>query len=319
MSVNPILQNNNQAQLDALTREDIMGDMVYAASLSYYAQMIAQGKMATRPLGTHYELVGSSGIIGYKPQVEKLFGMPIRLKAGGMSCDIIDAVMTEHSNNDQAKHVQANRQIGMIGSSLEHQVLEQLFAQNGEQGFSAVKAIQLANEQGQKIYTITKDNYQEVIPQLQLASHAIADIRAAAQAGLTVTTHQKRISINGYTGEGYIILNDRGVGAYLINGGLYGGILAVRQFLSLYMIELNLLDAGSLFLFGSIPKRWIGVNPFLLGSVNELTSVLRGIFKNPIALQLFMRMWLIPTITILAVFIGTYNFTILVQAIIHGI
>ena len=219
------LQSSNQAQINSLTREDIMGDMVYAATLSYYAQMIAQGKMALRPLKAHFELVGSSGIIGYKPQVEKFFGLPIRLKAGGMSCDLIDADMTEHSNNDHTKHVQANQQIGMIGSSLEHQVLEQLFATDtNAEGFSAVKAIQLANEQGQKIYTITKDNYQAVIPQLQLAPAAIADIRAAAKAGYTVTTHEKRIHINGYTGEGYIVLNDRGTGAYLINGGLYGGI-----------------------------------------------------------------------------------------------
>jgi len=217
------LQNSNQTQINSLTREDIMGDMVYAASLSYYAQMIAQGKMAVRALDTHYELVGSSGIIGYKPQVEKLFGLPIRLKAGGMNCDLIDTEMTEQSNNDQKKHVQANQQLGIIGSSLEHQVLEQLFATDTQaEGFSAVKAIQLANEQGQKIYTITKENYQEVLPKLQLATYAIDDIRNAAQAGLTITTHEKRISINGYTGEGYIILNERGGGAYLINGGLYG-------------------------------------------------------------------------------------------------
>ena len=223
------LQSSNQTAIDSLTREDVLGDMVYAASLSYYAQMIAQGKMAVRPLKAYYELVGSSGIIGYKPKVEKLFGLPTRLTAGGMSCDLIDADMTEHSDNDHSKHVQANQQLGIIGSSLEHQVLEQLFAQHGEQGFSAVKAIQLANEEGQKIYTITQDNYQTIIPQLQLAPKAIADIQAAAQAGLTVTTHQKRISINGYTGEGYIVLNERGDGAYLINGGLYGGVIALAQ------------------------------------------------------------------------------------------
>jgi len=188
------LQNSNQTQINSLTREDIMGDMVYASSLSYYAQMIAQGKMAVRALDTHYELVGSSGIIGYKPQVEKLFGLPIRLKAGGMNCDLIDTEMTEQSNNNQTKHVQANQQLGIIGSSLEHQVLEQLFAQNGEQAFSAVKAIQLANEQGQKIYTITKENYQEVLPKLQLAQHAITDIRNAAQAGLTIL-HMKNVSL----------------------------------------------------------------------------------------------------------------------------
>ena len=120
------------------------------------------------------------------------------------------------------KHIQANRQLGMIGSAL-----EQLFATDTKaEGFSAVKAIQLANAQGQKIFTVTKDNYETVIPQLQLAPAAIADIRAAAKAGYTVTTHEKRIHINGYTGEGYIVLNDRGTGAYMINGGLYGGLLA---------------------------------------------------------------------------------------------
>jgi len=202
--------------------------MVYAATLSYYAQMIAQGKMATRPLKAAFEVVGSSGIIGYKPKIAKRFGLPTGLSAGGMNCDLIDAHMAGQSQGDAQRHLQANQQLGMIGSSLEHQVLEQLFATDtNAQGFSAVKAIQLANQQGQKIYTITQENYQEIIPQLQLAPDAIADIQGAARAGLTVTTHQKRISINGYTGEGYIILKERGTGAYLINGGLYGGGIAL--------------------------------------------------------------------------------------------
>ncbi|MEA2027964.1 MAG: hypothetical protein U9N49_03190, partial [Campylobacterota bacterium] len=42
--------------------------------------------------------------------------------------------------------------------------------------------IQVANQEGQKIFTITKDNYQEIIPQLNLASSAIADIESAAKA-----------------------------------------------------------------------------------------------------------------------------------------
>ena len=65
------LQNSDQTAIDSLRREDILGDMVYAATLSYYAQMIAQGKMATRPLNTEFELVGSSGIIGYKPKLDR--------------------------------------------------------------------------------------------------------------------------------------------------------------------------------------------------------------------------------------------------------
>ena len=83
--------------------------------------------------------------------------------------------MVQETDNDPVKRIQANQQIGIIGSSLEHQVLEQLFARDTEaEGFSAVKAIQLANLQGQKIYTITKDNYEETLPMLHLAPAAIA-------------------------------------------------------------------------------------------------------------------------------------------------
>ena len=223
-----ILQSQESTAIAALDREDIMGDMVYAASLSYYAQMIAQGKMALRPLKAHYELVSSSGVIGYKPTVYKLYGMPVSLQAGGMSCDLIDVEMVEQNSNDAQKRIQANKQLGIIGSSLEHLVLEQLFATDtNAEGFSAVKALQIANKQGQKIYTITKENYQAILPKLQLAPAAIADIKSAAEAGYTVTTHEKRITLNGYTGEGYIILNDQGVGAYMINGGMYGGVIVL--------------------------------------------------------------------------------------------
>ena len=187
--------------------------------------MIAKEKLTALSLDSRYELAGSSGVIGYKPNVDKLFGMPIKLTAGGMGCDLIDTNMVATLERDGEKYIQTNKSLGVIGSSLEHLVLEQLFATNGEQGFSAVKAIQVANQEGQKIFTITQDNYQEIIPQLNLAPAAIADIESAAKAGYTVTTHQNRISLNGYTGEGYIILDSSGNGAWMINGGMYGGFL----------------------------------------------------------------------------------------------
>ena len=200
-----------------------------------------------------YELAGSSGVIGYKPNVDKLFGMPIKLTAGGMSCDLIDTHMVETTHNEIEKHIQTNKSLGVIGSSLEHLVLEQLFATNGEQGFSAVKAMQVANQEGQKIFTITKDNYQEIIPQLNLAPAAIADIESAAKAGYTVTTHQNRISLNGYTGEGYIILDSSGNGAWMINGGMYGGYLT--SLLSGYIASFVFaLDFSFKNVYGNLPK-----------------------------------------------------------------
>jgi len=99
---------------------------------------------------------------------------------------------------------------------------------DGVHGMRLLDTFGLANAEGQKIYTLTKENYQAILPKLQLAPAAIADIKAAAKAGFTVTTHEKRITLNGYTGEGYIILNDQGVGAYMINGGMYGGVFTER-------------------------------------------------------------------------------------------
>jgi hypothetical protein len=231
-STHDTLLSDDINQISLLTREDIIGDMVYAGTLSYYAQMIAKGKLIARSLDSRYELGGSSGVIGYKPHIDKLFGMPISLSTGGMSCDLINIQMVSTLDNNEDKYRQTNKSLGVIGSSLEHLVLEQLFATNGEQGFSAVKAMQVANQQGQKIFTITQDNYQEIIPQLNLAPSAIADIEAAAKAGYTVTTHQNRISLNGYTGEGYIILDSSGNGAWMINGGIIA--LAQQVYLSIY-------------------------------------------------------------------------------------
>lgn len=41
---------------------------------------------------------------------------------------------------------------------------------------SAVKAIQIAQEQGQTVYTITQENYSQIIPKLSLSSDVMTDI-----------------------------------------------------------------------------------------------------------------------------------------------
>jgi len=155
-------------------------------------------------------------------------------------------------DRDREKYIQTNKSLGIIGSSLEHLVLEQLFATNGEEGFSAVKAIQVANQEGQKIFTITQDNYQEIIPQLNLAPAAIADIESAAKAGYTITTHQNRISLNGYTGEGYIILDSSGNGAWMINGGMYGGYFTTLDAI-VFASNVYIVDFNAERMLGSLP------------------------------------------------------------------
>ena len=54
----------------------------------------------------------------------------------------------------------------------------------------------------------------------------MAEIRAALAVGKTVITHTDPVSVPGWSGAGYIILDpDTGEGAYRIGGGLDGAFL----------------------------------------------------------------------------------------------
>lgn len=122
-----------------------------------------------------------------------------------------------------------NASQGARQSANEHLVPEQLFddpntTEKEVEGVSAVKAIQIASQEGQTIYHITKDNYSQILPKLKLSSHVMGDIRDAISAGREVTAHEKNIRVNGWSGTGYIVIDPKnGTGAYLIGGGADGG------------------------------------------------------------------------------------------------
>jgi hypothetical protein len=97
-----------------------------------------------------------------------------------------------------------------------------------------MKALQLANQQGQKIYTITQANADTVLPTLTHSQMTMNDITAAVNAGYTVTAHESPIHVPGWTGSGYIIADQNGNGMYMISGGMNGGFLEIINNLALY-------------------------------------------------------------------------------------
>jgi hypothetical protein len=93
------------------------------------------------------------------------------------------------------------------------------------EGISAVKAIAIAQSQGQKIYTINKENRDTALPKLTIGGAVGDEIRNAINAGKEVTFHENAINAFGWSGHGYIILDpETGVGAHLIDGGGSGAI-----------------------------------------------------------------------------------------------
>ncbi|MEW5837732.1 MAG: hypothetical protein AB1717_02735 [Pseudomonadota bacterium] len=144
------------------------------------------------------------------------------------------AMHVEAKDGDKQQKLAYMKQVGAASSAFEHAVPERLFADPSKplddpsqpQGISAVKAIAIAAAQGQKIYTLTAHNaayHANILASLDTNENTKTEIRNALSAGMDVTVHQADITVNGWTGSGYIILDpETGAGAYKISGGANG-------------------------------------------------------------------------------------------------
>jgi hypothetical protein len=113
-------------------------------------------------------------------------------------------------------------------SAMEHLVPEMMFSteENPAHGISAVKALQLAAAEGQKIWTITQTNLNTALAAINLPSDIETDIRNSVNAGMEVTAHEAAVDFYGSSQVGYIVIDpETGAGGYLIGGGENGGVL----------------------------------------------------------------------------------------------
>jgi hypothetical protein len=130
-------------------------------------------------------------------------------------------VNSESKDNCYDDWVLFNRSSGMRDSAYEHIIPERLFStdENPVEGVSTAKALSLAMAQGQKIYTLTKDNKGQ-LSNITIDDNARSEISQALSLGLEVTVHERPINVIGWEGSGYSIIDaDYGVGAYKISGG----------------------------------------------------------------------------------------------------
>ena len=152
-------------------------------------------------------------------------------------------------------------QIGILSSALEHAVPEQLFTtdpSNPADAISAVKALSKASEQGQRIYHITQVNQGTALPNINHDQNTMAEIRNALNVGKEVITHTDAVSVPGWSGAGYIILDPRtGDGAYKIGGGANGGwytlvAQASATILGIIFFHILLLGPVAIYLFAAL-------------------------------------------------------------------
>ncbi|WP_227430320.1 hypothetical protein [Psychrobacter sp. I-STPA6b] len=229
-------KTENQTALDGLTKHDLTGAILQAGVQSYYAVNDTQDIIAQKQAGIVQYPYLTYGTFSTNLTPEYRYGIPLSVKMGGVVMDIDKILHTKvEVNNDREKLTAYNLARGPSYSLNENLVPEQLFdnpdtPEKEADGVSAVKALSIAAQQGQTIFTVTKDNYAEVLPKLSHSDVVMRDIRNGINAGKTVTVSERPITLNGWTGTGYTILDPySGAGAYMIGGGLDGGATFIKD------------------------------------------------------------------------------------------
>ncbi len=200
--------------------------MFRAGTLGYFAQYLASSQMLSQLQKTRHNLPFAYGTLGYEPNVNTLFGLPRAITPGGIVVNVRLSWVIQSKDGDTSRLRDFNMHSGLLSSGLEHAIPEQMFSLPSQpvQGVSAVKALQIAAAQGQRIYHITPANQAQALPNLRLDSLALSEITQALAVGKEVIAHTDRINIPGWTGEGYILFDPAtGAGAYKITGGTNGG------------------------------------------------------------------------------------------------
>ncbi|MCL2076104.1 MAG: hypothetical protein FWH15_06650 [Betaproteobacteria bacterium] len=130
------------------------------------------------------------------------------------------------------------------------------------QAISAVRALAIAQQQGQKIYTLTRENAATALPTLPIGGALGQEIRSAVQAGKEVTIHEKPITAHGWTGYGYTIIDpDTGAGGYIIEGSGNGAeLLTPTEFYFGWLIVPILIGIAIALIWASgLAAMWIAI------------------------------------------------------------
>jgi len=264
----------SQGNLSSATTERFQGALFHSGLNSYWAEYLSLINIQTKISNAASLLMPTFGVYGTMPKVSYFFGFPRSAANGDVIMDIphIGSVITQLDGGNTVRPF-INLADGLISSMLEHSILEQMFADPAinSKARSAVKAIEVAAQQGIPVLYINQSNSAIELPKLQLDAITTAEIQNAVASGKEVITTQSKVTITGWVGAGYIIYDPvTGDGAYKITDGLNGGGMSI--FAKIVIISLIILLIALVII--------IIMNPAVIGlAVNILSRVVRPLQK----------------------------------------
>lgn len=202
-------------------RDDTLGQHLASLVNTYYLMDDRLYRAAAKLYRVAVQRSLSTGRIGISPTVTYLFGVPRTATPNRLSADMgLEAIQAVSLQGNATKLQQFHTLAGLAGSYSESAVFEAI---HGFDAVSAVKAIQASAAQGVPVYRIDAGNASQYLTQLQLPAENIQEIQDGIAVGLVAIVPQREITINSWTGTGYILKNPiTSAGLYRISGGLAG-------------------------------------------------------------------------------------------------
>lgn len=212
--------------------DDVMGEVLNLHALNYFLQVEANNHTTANQLDVVAVKRPAEMLATYAPVFASAFGSAVDVVNTGMNVDvrryIVSAVSRTGDRIQERNYVVST---GTFGSLAENTIFEQM---HETPAVSAIRLIAEANNRDIPLFIIDETNVDTMVPQLDVSSAVVTDIRNAVAAGKQVITPQQDMSFFDWNGVGYVVLDlDTGAAAYLISGGLAGGGTAdLSEFLS---------------------------------------------------------------------------------------
>lgn len=214
------------AALDKITESNVYGSQALMDTLTllgktYYSQIDTNNAMLAGFSNIYYERMLSIAIVDFTPDIYTQLGYPRLNKQGKIGIDVIanQTIFTSRSG-DLTEEAKIKHSSGYLSSFYESEVLEQF---SGLQTVSTAEVLNRVSEEGIDILYLSQSNIDE-LESSSLSTQNKSDITELLNQGMFVTVPSSEITIDGWSGTGYIVYDPiTGSNSYIINNNLNGG------------------------------------------------------------------------------------------------
>lgn len=205
---------------------EYLGNLLRFTGVMYFSQLDISTRALAERNAVHCENVLRFGIVGFRPavyagQIQTQNSKDGIQKDGQYFIDVLsDATQNFSKNNDSAKLRAFGISRGWISSELESAIMEEIL---NVDGISTTEIFRYANENNIGIENLSASSSKK-ISDLAIDSDDAAKIQAEIAAGNTVLMTESKVTIDQWSGIGYIVSTPDGLSqTYYISGGYSGG------------------------------------------------------------------------------------------------